>query len=83
MNLRMYLLISAIQVLTAMVFEDLLEKLRKQAPDLTPIFEMLYDGKSQRAIADLIGRPQSSVNDMIKRMRTILQHHVRREDLGI
>ncbi|MHC1695006.1 MAG: hypothetical protein AB9835_07010 [Eubacteriales bacterium] len=68
-------------VLTAMVFEDLLEKLRKQAPDLTPIFEMLYDGKSQRAIADLIGRPQSSVNDMIKRMRTILQHHVRREDL--
>jgi hypothetical protein len=70
-------------VLTAIVYEDLLEILRKQAPDLAPLFEMLYDGKSQRAIADLINSPQSSLNYRIKRMRAILQPHVSREDLGI
>ena len=47
------------------------------------IFEMLYDGKSQYAIAELIGKPQTTVNYMVKRMRTILQRHIGREDLGI
>ena len=70
-------------ILTAMLFEDLLENLHKQAPDLASIFEMLYDGKSQYAIAELIGKPQTTVNYMVKRMRTILQQHVGREDLGI
>lgn len=69
-------------ILTAMLFEDLLESLHKKAPELAPIFEMLYDGKSQRTIATLINKPQSSVNDMIKRMRTILQQHISRDDLG-
>ena len=69
-------------ILTAILFEDLLENLRKKAPELAPIFEMLYDGKSQRTIANLINKPQSSVNDMIKRMRTILQQHIGRDDLG-
>lgn len=68
-------------VLTAMLFEDLLESLRSQAPDLAKIFEMLYDGKSQYAIAELIDKPQSTVNYMIKRIRTILQQQVNREDL--
>ena len=70
-------------ILTAMLFEDLLDKLRQQAPELTPIFEMLYDGKSQYAIAELIGKPQTTVNYMIKRMRTILQQHVSHEDLSM
>ncbi len=70
-------------ILTAMLFEDLLEKLHSQAPELAPIFEMLYDGKSQYAIAELIGKPQTTVNYMVKRMRTILQQHIDREDLGI
>ena len=69
-------------ILTAMLFEDLLEKLHSQAPDLATIFEMLYDGKSQRTIANLINKPQSSVNDMIKRMRAILQQHISRDDLA-
>lgn len=69
-------------ILTAMLFEDLLDKLRQLAPELTPIFEMLYDGKSQYAIADLIVKPQTTVNYMIKRMRTILQQQVNREDLA-
>lgn len=69
-------------ILTAMLFEDLLEKLRQLAPELTPIFEMLYDGKSQYAIAELIDKPQTSVNYLIKRMRTILQQHISRDDLG-
>lgn len=69
-------------ILTAMLFEDLLESLRKKAPELAPIFEMLYDGKSQRTIANLINKPQSSVNDMIKRMRAILQQHISRDDLA-
>jgi len=70
-------------ILTAMLFEDLLEKLHQQAPDLSSIFEMLYDGKSQYGIAELIGKPQTTVNYMIKRMRMILQQHVSRENLGI
>jgi len=65
-----------------MLFEDLLESLRNKAPELAPIFEMLYDGKSQRNIANLINKPQSSVNDIIKRMRTILQQHIIRDVLG-
>ncbi len=69
-------------ILTAMLFEDLLDKLRKLAPELTPILEMLYDGKSQYAIAELIGKPQTTVNYMIKRMRMILQQQVNREDLS-
>ncbi len=70
-------------ILAAMLFEDLLEKLHQQAPDLASIFEMLYDGKSQHTIAELIGKPQTTVNYMVKRMRMILQQHVGRKDLGI
>lgn len=70
-------------ILTAMLFEDLLDKLRQQSPDLANIFEMLYDGKSQYAIAELIGKPQTSINYMIKSIRKILQQHVDREDLGV
>lgn len=69
-------------ILTAMLFEDLLEKLHQQAPDLASIFEMLYDVKSQYPIAELIGKPQTTVNYMIRRMRMILQQQVNREDLA-
>lgn len=69
-------------ILTAMLFEDLLDKLRQLAPALTSIFEMLYDGKSQYAIAEIIGKPQTTVNYMIKRMRMILQQQVNREDIS-
>lgn len=68
--------------LTAMLFDDLMGSLRDKDLELAPIFEMLYDGKSQRAIADLINKPQSSVNDKIKRMRTILQQYISRDDLS-
>lgn len=69
-------------ILIAMLFEDLLEKLHQQSPDLTPIFEMLYDGKSQYAITELIVKPQTTVNYMIKRMRIMLKQQVNREDLA-
>ena len=69
-------------ILTAMVFENLLKSLRSKAPELATIFEMLYDGNSQRTIANFINKPQSSVNDMIKRMRTILQQYISRDDLA-
>lgn len=69
-------------ILSAMLFEDLLDKLRQLAPELTPLFEMLYDGQSQYAIAELIGKPQTTVNYMVKRMRSILQHDVSRDDLA-
>ena len=69
-------------ILTAMLFEDLFESLRNQAPELAPIFEMLYDGKSQHTIAHLMNKPQSSVNDMVKRMRAILQQRISRDDLA-
>ena len=69
-------------ILSAMLFEDLLDNLRQLAPELTPIFEMLYDGQSQYAIAELIGKPQTTVNYMVKRMRSILQHDVSRDDIA-
>ena len=69
-------------ILSAMLFEDLLDNLRQLARELTPIFEMLYDGQSQYAIAELIGKPQTTVNYMVKRMRSILQHDVSRDDLA-
>lgn len=68
-------------VLTAIIFEDLLEKLKQQAPDLAPLFEMLYDGKSQHEIGKLIGMRQSTVNYKVKRLRQILQQHVDKEDI--
>lgn len=43
---------------------------------------MLYDGKSQYAIAELIGKPQTTVNYMIKRMRMIPQQKVNRENIS-
>jgi len=43
----------------------------------------LLNPQSQYTIAELIGKPQTTVNYMVKRMRTILQQHVGREDLGI
>lgn len=67
-------------VLTAILFEDLLEKLKLQAPDLAPLFEMLYDGKSQHAIGKLIGKQQSTLNYKVKRLREILQQYVDKED---
>lgn len=69
-------------ILTAMLFEDLLESLLNKAPELAPIFEILYGGKSQRTIANLINKPQSSINDMIKRMRAILQQNISQNDLA-
>ena len=69
-------------ILTAMLFEDLLESLRYQAPELATIFEMLYDGKSQRTIATIIGKPQSSLNYMVKRMEKIIQQHITRDDFA-
>lgn len=69
-------------VLTAVLFQGLMDKLRELDPELAKIFELLYDGKSQRSIAKIIGaKSQSSVESKIGRMRRILQQHVTREDI--
>jgi len=65
-----------------MLFEDLLEKLHSQAPELAPIFEMLYDGKSLRTIATIIGKPRSSLSYMVKPMEKNIQQDIRREDFS-
>lgn len=69
-------------ILTKMIFDDLLEGLGSLNPDLAIIFQMLYDGKTQREIGKLIDKPQTTVNYMIKRMSTLLQQQVNREDLS-
>ena len=69
-------------ILTAMIFEDLLEKLHSQEPELAKIFKMLYDGKSKRIISAIIGKPPSSLNYTVKRMEKIIQQHIRREDFS-
>lgn len=68
--------------LTAMLFNDLMEKLCEQDPELAEIFSLLYDRESQRSIASIIGiKAQSSVASKITRMRRILQKYVSREDV--
>lgn len=68
--------------LTAVLFQDLMDKLHELDPELAEIFELLYDGESQRSIAKIIGaRSQSSVESKIGRMRRILQQYVTREDI--
>ena len=68
--------------LTAVLFQDLMDKLHELDPELAEIFELLYDGESQRSIAKIIGaKSQSSVESKIGRMRRILQQYVTREDI--
>ena len=69
-------------VLTAVMFQDLMDKLHELDPELADIFGLLYDGESQRSIAKIIGaKSQSSVESKISRIRRILQQHVTREDI--
>lgn len=68
--------------LTAVLFQDLMGKLRELDPELADIFGLLYDGESQRSITKIIGaKSQSSVESKIGRMRRILQQYVTREDI--
>ena len=68
--------------LTAVLFQDLMDKLHELDPELAEIFELLYDGESQRSIAKIIGaKSQSSVESKIGHMRRILQQYVTREDI--
>lgn len=68
-------------IITDFFLDDLIEMLHQQNPDFAVIFKMLYDEKTQREIAKLIDKPQTTVNYMIKCIRKILQQHVDREDL--
>lgn len=69
-------------VLTAVLFQELMDKLRELDPDLAEIFGLLYDGESQRSIAMFIGaKSQSSVESKIGCMRRILQQYVTRDDI--
>lgn len=68
--------------LTALLFNDLMKKLQEQNPQLAEIFALLYNGESQRSIANITGiKAQSSVESKISRIRRILQRHVSREDI--
>ena len=68
--------------LTAVLFQELMEKLREQDPELAEIFALLYDGETQRSIARLTGiHSQSSVESKISRLRKILQQYVTRDDI--
>ena len=68
--------------LTALLFNDLMKKLQEQNLQLAEIFALLYNGESQRSIANITGiKAQSSVESKISRIRRILQRHVSREDI--
>ena len=66
---------------TEYLFEQLLEMLDKQAPELAVIFKELYEGAVQREIERNLGVTHGTMTDMVKRMRSILQQHVTREDI--
>lgn len=68
-------------LLALIVFEDLLDKLKKYHPEYAQIFEMLYDGESQREIAKALGVSQSTLEYRIEKMRKYLQQFVKKEDL--
>ena len=59
--------------LTAVLFQELTDKLHELDSELAEIFGLLYDGESQRSIAKIIRiKSQSSVKSKISRMRRIL-----------
>ena len=66
---------------TQFLFEQLLDILENQAPELAQIFEEMYNGVAQREIERKLGIAHGTMTDMVKRMRDILQQHVTREDL--
>ena len=69
-------------ILTAMLFQDLMDILNNQDPTLAEIFSLLYDGESQRSIARITGiNAQSTVQDRFRGIRHILQQYVSREDI--
>lgn len=60
-------------MLTSVLFQDLMDKLCELDPELADIFELLYDGESQRSTAKVIGaESQSGVESKIGHMRRIL-----------
>ena len=68
--------------LTAILFQDLMDKLRELDPELADIFCLMYDGEFRSSIAEIIGdKSQSNVESKIMRMRRILQQYVTREDI--
>lgn len=66
----------------AMIFSNSVWVIRPFSRSFFVRLEMLYDGKSQRTIATIIGKPQSSINYMVKRMEKIIQQHIQREDFS-
>jgi len=64
-----------------LLFEQLLELLKKQSPELAHIFAEMYNGSGQREIEREMGIAHGTMTDMVKRMRDILQQSVTREDI--
>ncbi len=68
--------------LTKILLERLLDSLNQLDPELAQVFKLLYDGKSQREIATIIGAGgQSSVAKKIRKLREWLKRYVAREDI--
>lgn len=57
----------------AIILEQLIAKFRELDPDADRIIEMLIDEKSDRAIAEQLGRKQRTFADQMKRYRTELR----------
>lgn len=57
----------------AIILEQLIVKFRELDPDADRIIEMLIDEKSDRAIAEQLGRKQRTFADQMKRYRTELR----------
>ena len=68
-------------VLTLMLIDDLIAKLRAQSPELATIFEGMLNGASQREIERELGVAHGTMTDMVKRMRSVLQQFVSRNDI--
>ena len=66
--------------LTLLLMKQLLNKLKKQSPELATIFSMLLDEESHQAIADAIGKPRQTTSDIIARLKKQLQKEISRED---
>lgn len=57
----------------AIILDQLIAKFRELDPDADRIIEMLSDEKSDRAIAEQLGRKQRTFADQMKRYRTELR----------
>lgn len=68
-------------ILNSLLLDSLINQLNEISPEYAIIFNKLLASESTRAIADFLNKPQSTLNDEIKRIRAAAAKLISKEDL--